>query len=181
MMRLGSRPAHSSMCQSFQARTSASAKSASSASCWMRWPQKPGKNEGKQMEAYTPSKSMSARRAEMSHEPRRIWSKRVGSKLYSSTGRPTTALNPTFGRCWPSKSQVSEPSSSSITLGALLAQRLAIWSVNVQGGSTMWSSTEMIGRCRSARGGSGSSVNLPPSAVVKPESAASSSMEIAMS
>ena len=36
-------------------------------------------------------------RAAMSHAPRRISSKRVGSKLYSLTGRPTTALNPTFG------------------------------------------------------------------------------------
>ena len=37
---------------------------------------------------------MSATRASMSHAPRRISSKRTGSKPYSSTGRPTTALKP---------------------------------------------------------------------------------------
>ena len=45
---------------------------------------------------------MSAMRAWMSHAPRRMSSKRLGSKLYSSTGRPTTALKPTLGNSCPS-------------------------------------------------------------------------------
>ena len=61
----------------------------------------PGRNDGKQSDAYTPLRSMSWMRASMSHAPRRISSKRVGSKLYSLTGRPTTALNPTFGNSLP--------------------------------------------------------------------------------
>ena len=49
-----------------------------------------------------PLRSMSAMRASMSHDPRRIWSNRTGSLPYSSTGRPTRALKPTLGSSWPS-------------------------------------------------------------------------------
>ena len=33
----------------------------------------------------------------MSHAPRRMWSKRVGSKLYSSIGRPDDRVEPDVG------------------------------------------------------------------------------------
>ena len=97
----------------------------------------PGRNDGKHSEAYTPLRSMSASRASMSQAPRRIWSKRVGSKLYSSTGRPTTALNPTLGNSSPSKTHVSDPSAVSITRGARSARAAGIRPSKACRGSTM--------------------------------------------
>ncbi len=44
-----------------------------------------------------PARSMSWTRASMSKQPGRISSKRAGSMLHSSRGRPTTAFNPTLG------------------------------------------------------------------------------------
>ena len=60
-------------------------------------------------------------RSWMSHAPRRISSNRAGSKPYSDTGRPTTALKPTFGSECPSYIHVCPPSSVSMTRGAASA------------------------------------------------------------
>ena len=49
-----------------------------------------------------PLRSMSRMRSWMSQAPLRISSNRAGSKLYSLTGRPTTALKPTLGISSPS-------------------------------------------------------------------------------
>ena len=57
----------------------------------------PDTSEGKHSEAQMPARSMSAMRASMSKQPGRISSKRAGSMLHSSLGRPTTALSPMFG------------------------------------------------------------------------------------
>ena len=65
------------------ARIAASASSSSSGHVVSRWPTKPGRNDGKHSDAHTPLMSMSATRASTSHAPRRISSKRVGSKPYS--------------------------------------------------------------------------------------------------
>ena len=54
-------------------------------------------SDGKHSDAQMPSRSMSAMRAWMSQQPWRISSKRAGSMLHSSFGRPATALSPTFG------------------------------------------------------------------------------------
>ena len=100
------------------ARIAASARSSSSGQSVSRWPTKPGRNDGKHSDAHTPSMSMSATRACTSHAPRRISSKRVGSKPYSVDGRPTTALKPTFGSSWPCHIHASPPSSVATTRGS---------------------------------------------------------------
>ena len=51
MMRSGYGPYQASMCQSFHARTEASASSVSLVRTWRRWPAKPGRNDGKFSEA----------------------------------------------------------------------------------------------------------------------------------
>src|SRR3954471_7662162 len=122
---------------------------------------------------------MSTTRAAMSHAPRRISSNRVGSKLYSSTGRPTTALKPTFGRISPSYSHISRPSSCSTTRGARSASAAGTRPSNACGGSTTWSSHEMTVYQRSERGGSGRSVTLPFTFCVKPALPLRSSIEMA--
>ena len=86
---------------------------------------------------------MSATRASMSHAPRRISSKRVGSNPYSLDGRPATALKPTLGSSSPFQSHASPPSSVSTTRGARSANFAGNRSANVSGGSTTWSSTEI--------------------------------------
>ena len=96
MIRSGWVPAHTSACQSFQARTHASPSSGSS-DPENTAPQKPATRDGKQSDAHTPFRSMSATRASMSQHPGRISSKRAGSMLHSSRGRPATALSPMFG------------------------------------------------------------------------------------
>src|SRR5262245_43740156 len=122
---------------------------------------------------------MSCTRAAMSHAPRRISSNRVGSKLYSSTGRPTTALKPTFGRNSPSYSHISRPSSCSTTRGARSANAAGTRPSNVWRGSTTWSSHEITVYQRSERGGSGRSVTLPLTFRVKPALPLRSSIEMA--
>ena len=52
--------------------------------------------EGKLSEAQTPLMSMSAMRASMSQQPRRMSSKRVGSRVTHSGRRPATAFIPTW-------------------------------------------------------------------------------------
>ena len=96
MMRSGWVPAHTSACHWFQARTQANP-STGSADRENTDPQKPATSEGKHSEAQMPAVSMSAMRASMSKQPGRISSKRAGSMLQSSRGRPTTALRPTLG------------------------------------------------------------------------------------
>ena len=59
-----------------------------------------------------------------SHAPRRISSKRVGSKPYSLDGRPTTALNPTFGSNCRCHSHASPPSSVGTTRGCVVGELL---------------------------------------------------------
>ena len=126
MKRSGCAPHHASRCQSLYARIAASASSSSSGHIVSRWPTKPGRNDGKHSDAHTPSMSMSATRAFTSHAPRRISSKRVGSKPYSLDGRPTTALNPTLGSCWPCHTHASPPSSvgddARLVVGELLRE-----------------------------------------------------------
>ena len=96
MIRSGCGAAHASRCQSFHARTQARPSSGSSAR-ENTAPQKPATSDGKHKEAQIPAMSMSATRASMSKHPGRISSKRAGSMLQSSRGRPTTALRPTLG------------------------------------------------------------------------------------
>ena len=72
-----------------------------------------------------PARSMSRMRASMSKQPGRISSKRAGSMLHSARGRPTTALSPTLGYSFPSKTQLWVPSSCSMTRGAAGRGRLA--------------------------------------------------------
>src|SRR3954454_8138122 len=122
---------------------------------------------------------MSTTRAAMSHAPRRISSNRVGSKLYSSTGRPTTALKPTFGRISPSYSHISRPSSCSTTRGARSASAAGTRPSNACGGSTTWSSHEMTVYQRSERGGSGRGGTLTFTFRVKPPFPLRSSIEMA--
>ena len=70
------------------------------------WPQKPG-IDGKHSEPSTPFTFMSRTRSWMSYAPLRISSNAVGSKPYSSGGRPATALSPTLGIVVPSYSHTS--------------------------------------------------------------------------
>ena len=87
-------------------------------SSWSRWPANPGRDEGKLSEAYTPLISMSWTRAWMSHAPLRMSSNRVGSKLHSATGRPTTAFNPTLGSSCRRRPTPDRRLSFSTTRGA---------------------------------------------------------------
>jgi hypothetical protein len=96
MMRSGCGPAHSSMCQSFHARTQARP-SSWSLLCENTVPAKPAMSDGKHSEAWTPSRSMSATRASTSQQPRRISSKRAGSMFHWSLGRPEIAFSPICG------------------------------------------------------------------------------------
>ena len=80
---------------------------------------------------------MSRMRSWMSHAPLRISSNRAGSKLYSLTGRPTTALKPTLGISSPSYIHTWVPSSFSTTRGARSASVDGTRPSNVWGGSTM--------------------------------------------
>ncbi len=80
---------------------------------------------------------MSLTRAWISQAPRRISSNRAGSKPYSDTGLPTTALNPTLGSDFPSYIQVWPPSPVSTTRGARSANLLGTRPSKVSGGSTM--------------------------------------------
>ena len=89
-------PAHTSACQSFQARRQARPSSGSSER-EKTDPQKPATSDGKHSEAHTPLMSMSVIRAWMSKHPGRISSKRDGSMLHVSRRRPATALSPTLG------------------------------------------------------------------------------------
>ncbi len=59
-------------------------------------PENPVIWEGKLSEAHTPLMSMSAMRASMSQQPRRMSSKRVGSRVTHSGRRPATAFIPTW-------------------------------------------------------------------------------------
>ena len=106
--------------------------------------------------------------------------KRVGSKLYSLTGRPATALNPTLGSECPAYSQVSDPSSRVAIRGASSAYLAGNRDANAPAGSTMWSSTEMTGVHRGARSGSGRNVTWPLTFCVKEVSAERSSSEMAI-
>ncbi|CNI38351.1 Uncharacterised protein [Mycobacterium tuberculosis] len=101
MIRSGWLPAHTSRCQSFQARSVASPSSRSSL-FQNTVPAKPAISEGKFSEAQMPARSMSAIRASISQQPRRISSNRAASMLHSSCGRPITALSPIFGYSRPS-------------------------------------------------------------------------------
>ena len=96
MMRSGCAPAHSSMCQSLNARRQASPSSASFAREYTA-PQNPDTSEGKHRAAQMPPRSMSTIRASMSKQPGRISSKRAGSMLHSFFGRPTTVFSPMLG------------------------------------------------------------------------------------
>ena len=96
MIRSGKVPAHTSWCHWFQARRQASPSSGSS-DLMNTDPQKPATRDGKHREAHTPLRSMSATRASMSKQPGRMSSKRAGSMLQASLGRPITALSPMFG------------------------------------------------------------------------------------
>ena len=58
-------------------------------------PENPVIWEGKFNEAHTPLRSMSAMRASMSQQPRRMSSNRVGSRVTASGRRPATAFIPT--------------------------------------------------------------------------------------
>src|SRR6476660_155857 len=60
--------------------------------------------------------------------------------LYSSGGRPATALSPMFGITFPSNSQTSIPSRWTL-FGAASFHLSGRWSSNRVGGSTTWSST----------------------------------------
>ncbi len=59
-------------------------------------PEKPVIIDGKLSEAHTPLMSMSAMRASISQQPRRMSSKRVGSRVTLSGRRPATAFIPTW-------------------------------------------------------------------------------------
>ena len=88
---------------------------------WLRAnivPANPASNDGKHSDAQMPAMSMSAMRAWMSQQPLRISSKRTGSMLHSSFGRPITALRPMFGNSASSNAHAWLPSSSSTTRGA---------------------------------------------------------------
>ncbi len=60
-------------------------------------PAKPAISDGKLSEAQMPARSISAMRASISQQPRRISSNRAGSMLHSCLGRPMTALRPMLG------------------------------------------------------------------------------------
>ncbi len=60
--------------------------------------------------------------------------------LYSSGGRPATALSPMFGIVLPSNSQTSIPSRWTL-FGANSFHLSGRWSSKRVGGSTTWSST----------------------------------------
>ena len=96
MMRSGAVPAHTSRCQSFHARTHACPTSGSLALANIV-PANPASSDGKHSDAQIPARSMSATRASMSQQPGRMSSKRTGSMLHSSLGRPITALRPMLG------------------------------------------------------------------------------------
>ena len=123
---------------------------------------------------------MSAMRARMSHAPRRISSKRVGSKLYSSTGPPDDRVEADVGQLLA----LEHPRLAAV--GAFDDARRARRRTSPgggprtrRGGSTMWSSTEIMVKRRSARSGSGSHETSPAVAVVKPCFACSSSSGMA--
>src|SRR5450759_2617297 len=65
----------------------------------------------------------------------------VGSMLYSSGGRPATALRPMFGISAPWYTQTSVPSSLRTLRGANSLSLSGRWASNSVGGSTTWSST----------------------------------------
>ena len=140
MNRPGAPPHHSSMCQSLYARVITCASSLSG----QRANSSPVKPviDAKQSEPSTPFAFMSSRRAFRFQQPRRIWPSAVGSMPYSSLGRPATALSPTFGICWFSKNQASEPSFLVRSRGALSFHFAGTWRSNMSGGSHTWSSTE---------------------------------------
>src|SRR6478735_4357120 len=121
---------------------------------------------------------MSWTRAWMSHAPRRISSKRVGSKLSSLRGRPTTALSPTLYWRSPSYSQYSIPASSISTLGARSWSALGSRPSNMSGGSTRWSSTEISVKWRGRRSGSGRKVTSLGLEVAKKPGRASRSSKL---
>ena len=93
IMRSGYVPAHTSWCQSFHARTHARPSSGSLLFA-NATPANPAMSDGKQRLAQMPATSMSAMRAWMSQQPLRISSKRAGSIVHSSLGRPMTAFKP---------------------------------------------------------------------------------------
>ena len=88
-------PHHSSTIQSLYARTQARATSLSCASAKV-CPQKRGK-VGKQSEASTWLRSMSASRAFGSQQPRRISSRVMPSSVISSRSNPTAAMFRLYG------------------------------------------------------------------------------------
>src|SRR5207253_5113582 len=61
--------------------------------------------------------------------------------LYSSGGRPATALSPMLGISLPSYTQTSVPSARLTLLGACSFHFAGRWLSNMPGGSTTWSST----------------------------------------
>jgi hypothetical protein len=93
------------------------------------------------MEPSTPPASMSLTRSWTFQQPSRISSKAVGSMPYSSLGRPATALRPMLGMVAPSNTQTSSPASLRSTRGKRSFHLAGVWSANMSGGSTRWSST----------------------------------------
>ena len=118
--------------------------SSGSFACEYTRPQKPVIIDGKLRDAHTPLMSMSRMRASMSKQPGRIWSKRNGSIFTVSRRRPATAFWPTWKWRSPSNSQTSRPASSTTTFGARSCSAAGRRPSNMWGGSTRWSSTEMI-------------------------------------
>jgi hypothetical protein len=101
-------------------------------------------SDGKHTDAAMPARSMSAMRASMSQQPRRISSKLAASIDHSCLGRPITALRPMLGYTLPSYSQTCRPSSWVMIRGARSASAAGIRPSKRSGGSMRWSSTETI-------------------------------------
>ncbi len=100
--------------------------------------------DGKFTDAHTPLMSWSFTRALMSQHPGRMSSKFTGSTLTNSRLRPATAFIATWVKRWPSNSQSWCPNSFSTIRGARSAYLAGTRPSNMSGGSTRWSSTEMI-------------------------------------
>ena len=158
MIRSGYGDHHSSWSQSFQACVVAQPRAGSWA--WENTrPQKPVIIDGKFIDAQTPLRSMSRMRSWMSQQPRRMsleawWA--PGSSC--SWSRPATAFIPTWVNSCPSNSHTSWPRSLVTTFGARSWRRAGRRPSNMSGGSTRWSSTEMIVYRTSPGSGSGSRI-----------------------
>ncbi len=107
-------------------------------------PQNPVIIDGKFTDAQTPLRSMSRMRSWMSQQPGRMSLNLVGSRFFMLLVRPATAFMPTWVKVWPSNSQTSWPRSLVTTFGARSWRAAGSRPSNIPGGSTRWSSTEMI-------------------------------------